>query len=263
MKTLERIFPLIFLVLLGGCASQKQISYLQNMPNHYEQVLTQNYEISIHSDDLLSIMVNSKDPELAQMFNLPMVSYQITNNTTGLGAGQNKVLGYLVDKEGYIEFPVLGQLKVSGMTRPELTSFIKRQLIEKGLLNDPIVTVQFLNFRISVMGEVARPGTFEINSDRITLLEALSRAGDLTIYGKRDNVKIIREVDGKRTISTVDLRNTDIFISPYYYLQQNDIVYVEPNKAKAGQREINQNRSIGTWASIVSVLVSVAVLIFK
>lgn len=259
---MRRIIPLILLVLTG-CASQKQVSYLQDIPVNYEQTITQGYDIYIHPDDLLSIMVNSKDPELAQMFNLPMVSYQISNSTTGIGSSTNKMLGYLVDKDGCIEFPILGQLKVEGMTRAELTSFIKGQLIGKGLLNDPIITVQFLNFRVSVMGEVAHPGTFEITSDRITLLEALSRAGDLTIYGKRDNIKIIREVNGKRTVATVDLRSNDILTSPYYYLQQNDIIYVEPNKAKAGQREINQNRSIGVWASIASVLASIAVLVFK
>ncbi len=193
MKQLLQTAPLLLLFLLSSCASQKQISYFQNIPANYEQVLSKNYEVSIHTDDLLSIMVTSKDAELAQMFNLPMVSYQINNSTLGVGNPQNKILGYLVDKDGYIDFPVLGRLKVDGMTRAELTSFIKGQLVGKGLINDPIVTVQFLNFRVSVMGEVARPGTFDITSERITLLEALSRAGDLTIFGKRENVKIIRE----------------------------------------------------------------------
>lgn len=263
MKKSVIFLAVSILFLSVSCASQKQISYLQNVPERYEQIIENNYEITIHPDDLLSIMVNSKDTELAQMFNLPMVSFQINNSTTGIGSSQNKVLGYLVDSEGYIDFPFLGKLKVLGLTRTQLTSLIKEQLIGKGLLNDPIVTVQFLNFRISVMGEVSHPGTFDLTSDRITILEALSRAGDLTIYGKRDNVKIIREQNGKRSVATLDLRNDNIFNSPYYYLQQNDIVYVEPNKAKAGQREINQNRSIGTWASIVSVLASISVLIFK
>ena len=218
------------LCVLAGCASQKQISYLQDVPDDYRQKITQDYDLRIHPDDLLSIMVNSKDPELAQMFNLPMVSYQIANSNTGYAGGQNRVLGYLVDKEGNIDFPQLGVIKVQGMTRAELTKYIKSQLIEKGLVKDPIVTIQFLNFKVSVLGEVNRPGTFEITSDRITLL---------------------------------DLRNKDLLSSPYYYLQQNDVVYVEPNKVKAGQREINQNRTIGTFASILSVMVSLAVLIFK
>lgn len=263
MKKTLGILPLILLFALGGCASQKQISYLQNLPVQYEQILPEKQEIVIHSDDLLSVMVNSKDMELAQMFNLPMVNYQINNGTSVVNSGQNRLLGYLVDKEGTIDFPVLGKLKVEGLTRSELTALIKEQLINKGLINDPIVTIQFLNFRVSVLGEVAHPGTFNVASERITLLEALSCAGDLTIYGKRDNIKIIRDMKGKRIVATVDLRKNDILTSEYYYLQQNDIIYVEPNKVKAGQREINQNRTIGTWASIVSVLASIAVLIFK
>lgn len=251
----------IVLCLLTGCSSQKQISYMQDVRENYRQKVTQEYEIRIHSDDLLSIMVNCTNLELAQMFNLPMVSYQISSN--GYSGGQNRILGYLVDKEGNIDFPQLGLIKVQGMTRFELTNHIKEQLISRGLINDPIVTVQFLNFKVSVMGEVARPGTFDVTSDRITILDALSRAGDLTIYGKRENVKVIREENGERIVATLDLRKSDILDSPYYYLQQNDIVYVEPNSVKAGQREINQNRSIGTFASITSVLISLAVLIFK
>lgn len=249
------------LCILTGCASQKQISYLQNVPENYRQKVMQDYDIRIHTDDLLSIMVNSKDLELVQMFNLPMVSYQIGN--AGYSEGQNRVLGYLVDKEGNIDFPQLGSIKVQGMTRSELTQYIKEQLIGKGLVKDPIITIQFLNYKVSVIGEVTRPGTFDITSDRITLLDALSRAGDLTIFGRRDNVKVIREENGERIVATLDLRSDDIFDSPYYYLRQNDVVYVEPNKVKAGQREINQNRSIGTFASIVSVLISIAVLVFK
>lgn len=251
------------LCILTGCASQKKISYLQDVPEDYRQKVTQDYEVKIHPDDLLSIMVNSKDPELVQMFNLPMVSYQIANNTTGYAGGQNRVLGYLVDKEGNIDFPQLGVIKVQGMTRAELTGYIKNQLIEKGLVKDPIVTIQFLNFKVSVLGEVTRPGTFDVTSDRITLLDVLSLAGDLTVYGQRENVKVIREENGERVVASLDLRSKDLLSSPYYYLQQNDVVYVEPNKVKAGQREINQNRTIGTFASIMSVMVSLAVLIFK
>jgi polysaccharide export outer membrane protein len=133
-------------------------------------------------------------------------------------------------------------------------------------VNDAVVTVQFLNFKVSVMGEVVRPGTFEVDSDRITLLDALSLAGDMTIYGRRDNVRVIREENGERTVAIVDLRSRNLMNSPYYYLKQNDIVYVEPNKARAGQREINQNRSVSTFASILSVLASLAslaVVIFR
>lgn len=246
----------IALVFLSSCASQKEITYLQGGYDGYQQKGTDSYELKIRPDDMIAIMVNSKNTELAQMFNLPMVSYQINNSTTGISSSQTKVLGYLVNKEGEINFPQLGYIKVGGMTRTELTDFITKELIDKGYVNDPVVTIQYLNFSVSVMGEVNKPGTIEIASDRITIFDALSAAGDLTIYGLRDNVKVIREINGKKTVSIVDLRSAEILDSPYYYLQQNDVIYVEPNKAKAGQREINSNRTISTYASILSVFLS-------
>lgn len=246
-------------VFFTACTSTKKIIYLQDVVPLKQQEIEQKYEVIIHGDDLLAIMVNSRDPELALPFNMPMVSYQLGSNT----GGQQRVLGYLVDTNGNIDFPILGEIHVEGFTRMQLTELIKNKLIEGDLIKDPIVTVQFLNFKISVMGEVGRPGSFTISGDRITLLEALSMAGDLTIYGRRDRVGVIRENNGKRTILFHDLRSADIFNSPCYYLQQNDIVYVEPNKAKSGQSSINQNNSIGVWVSVISLLTTIAVLIFK
>ena len=246
-------------VFFTACTSTKKIIYLQDVVPLKQQEIEQKYEVIIHGDDLLAIMVNSRDPELALPFNMPMVSYQLGSNT----GGQQRVLGYLVDTNGNIDFPILGEIHVEGLTRMQLTELIKNKLIEGDLIKDPIVTVQFLNFKISVMGEVGRPGSFTISGDRITLLEALSMAGDLTIYGRRDRVGVSRENNGKRTILFHDLRSADIFNSPCYYLQQNDIVYVEPNKAKSGQSSINQNNSIGVWVSVISLLTTIAVLIFK
>ena len=247
-------------VFLNACTSTKKIIYLQDVVPLKQQEIEQKYEVIIHSDDLLAIMVNSRDQELAMPFNMPMVTYQL--GTLG-SSGQQRVLGYLVDTDGNIDFPILGEIHVEGTTRMQLTELIKNKLIEGDLIKDPIVTVQFLNFKISVMGEVGRPGSFTISGDRFTLLEALSMAGDLTIYGRRDRVGVIRENDGKRTILFHDLRSAEIFNSPCYYLQQNDIVYVEPNKAKSGQSSINQNNSIGVWVSVISLLTTIAVLIFK
>ena len=244
-------------VLCTSCASSKKVVYLQDVVPLKQQDIEQKYEVYIHNDDLLAIMVNSKNPELALPFNMPMVSYQLGSQT----APQQRVLGYLVDTNGDIDFPILGKLHVAGLTRLQLTDMIKQCLIDEDLIKDPIVTVQFLNYKVSVMGEVNRPGSFNISGDRITLLEALSMAGDLTIYGRRDRVAVIREKDGKRTILFHDLRSADIFNSPCYYLQQYDIVYVEPNKSKAGQSEINQNKSVGVWLSAASILVSIASLI--
>ena len=246
-------------VFFTACTSTKKIIYLQDVVPLKQQEIEQKYEVIIHGDDLLAIMVNSRDPELALPFNMPMVSYQLGSNA----GGQQRVLGYQVDTNGNIDFPILGEIHVEGLTRMQLTELIKNKLIEGDLIKDPIVTVQFLNFKISVMGEVGRPGSFTISGDRITLLEALSMAGDLTIYGRRDRVGVIRENNGKRTILFHDLRSADIFNSPCYYLQQNDIVYVEPNKAKSGQSSINQNNSIGVWVSVISLLTTIAVLIFK
>ena len=246
-------------VFFTACTSTKKIIYLQDVVPLKQQEIEQKYEVIIHGDDLLAIMVNSRDPELALPFNMPMVSYQLGSNA----GGQQRVLGYLVDTNGNIDFPILGEIHVEGLTRMQLTELIKNKLIEGDLIKDPIVTVQFLNFKISVMGEVGRPGSFTISGDRITLLEALSMAGDLTIYGRRDRVGVIRENNGKRTILFHDLRSADIFNSPCYYLQQNDIVYVEPNKAKSGQSSINQNNSIGVWVSVISLLTTIAGLIFK
>lgn len=247
---------LMFLMLVS-CKSRKDVVYLQDVVPLKQQEIEQRFEVYIHEDDLLAIMVNSKDPELALPFNMPMVSYQIGYNSSA----QQKVLGYLVDVNGDIDFPILGKLHVAGLTRLELRELIKNKLIEGDLIKDPVVTVQFLNFKVSVMGEVSRPGSFNIQGDRITLLEALSMAGDLTIYGRRDRVAVIREKDGQRTILFHDLRSADVFTSPCYYLQQNDIVYVEPNKAKSEQSGINQNNSVSVWLSAVSVLAAVASLI--
>ena len=244
-------------VLLAACSAPKEVLYLQDISLIKEEAIDKSYEVIIHKDDLLAIIVNSKDPELALPFNMPLVSYQIG----GQNVSQQRLVGYLVNQDGNIDFPILGEIHVGGLTRMQVTELIKKRLIEEELIKDPIVTVQFLNFKVSVIGEVGRPGTFDISGDRITLLEALSMAGDLTIYGRRDRVAVIREKDGKRSILYHDLRSSDIFQSPCYYLQQNDIVYVEPNNAKTGQSRINSNNSVGVWLSGVSVLASITSLL--
>lgn len=256
------LFLLLTLISSGfsGCTSAKEIIYLQDVVPLKQQEIEHKYEVIIHHDDLLSISINSRDPELALPFNMPMITYQM--GTSG-ASGSQRVLGYLVDINGDIDFPILGKLHVEGLTRMQLTELIKSKLLQGNLIRDPIVTIQFLNFKISVMGEVANPGSFSITGDRITLLEALSMAGDLTIYGRRDRVGVIRERNGKRTVLFHDLRSVEIFNSPCYYLQQNDIVYVEPNKTKSGQSKINQNNTIGVWVSVLSLLTTIAVLIFK
>ena len=254
---MKHTFLICMVVLLAACSAPKEVLYLQDISLIKEEAIDKSYEVIIHKDDLLAIIVNSKDPELALPFNMPLVSYQIG----GQNVSQQRLVGYLVNQDGNIDFPILGEIHVEGLTRMQVTELIKKRLIEEELIKDPIVTVQFLNFTVSVIGEVGRPGTFDISGDRITLLEALSMAGDLTIYGRRDRVAVIREKDGKRSILYHDLRSSDIFQSPCYYLQQNDIVYVEPNNAKTGQSRINSNNSVGVWLSGVSVLASITSLL--
>jgi polysaccharide export outer membrane protein len=246
---------ILLLVLTGslaGCATRKDVVYLQDVAPLMQMTVPTNYEMTIYRDDLLGVSVSSKDMELALPFNLPLVSFQ----TGAVYNTQQRTLGYLVDISGDIDFPILGKIHAEGLTRMQLTNLIKTRLIREDLIKDPIVTVQFLNFKISVMGEVSRPGEFSITSDRVTLLEALSMAGDLTIYGRRDRVAVIRERGGKQTILFHDLRSADMFQSPCYFLQQNDIVYVEPNNARAGQSSINQNNTVGVWMSAVGVLLT-------
>ena len=254
---MKHTFLMCMVVLLAACSAPKEVLYLQDISLIKEEPIGKSYEVIIHKDDLLAIIVNSKDPELALPFNMPLITYQIGNQNIG----QQRLVGYLVNQDGNIDFPILGEIHVEGLTRMQVTELIKKKLISEELIKDPIVTVQFLNFKVSVIGEVGRPGTFDISGDRITLLEALSMAGDLTIYGRRDRVAVIREKDGKRSILYHDLRSSDIFQSPYYYLQQNDIVYVEPNNAKTGQSRINSNNSASVWLSSVSVLASITSLL--
>ena len=250
------------LLATASCSTYKKINYLQDVVPDKAERIAINKGILIQPKDMISIVVSSRNPELALMFNLPVISYQAGSEVVS-GQGSQRLLGYVVDNDGNIDFPVLGLIKAAGMTRWELANEIKSMIIEQNYIKDPVVTVEFMNFKISVMGEVTAPGTYTIEGDKITLLQALSLAKDLTIFGRRDNVSVIREQDGERVIYQVDLRSVSLFESPAYYLQQNDIVYVEPNKVRAGQSTINENnvKSVSLWVSVGSFLTSLAVLI--
>lgn len=222
-------------------------------------------DITVQPKDQISIVVSSKDPELAALFNLTRVQQRV--GSTGLNNSNNngEISGYTLDDKGAIDFPVLGNLTVAGMTRSQIAALVKQRLKEENLVNDPVVTVEFMNLSFSVLGEVKTPGKYSISKDYITLLEAISMAGDLTIYGKRDAIFVIREDNGERVTHWVDLRSCDLFKSPVYYLKQNDVVYVQPNKVRAGQSTLNENsvKSVGLWISIGSFLTSLGVLLFK
>lgn len=246
-----------------SCSSTKDIAYFQNKLVDQPEKIDKHAGIVIQPKDQLSIVVSSRNPELVAMFNLPVVSYQAGSEVMSSSGYNQRLMGYVVDNEGYIDFPVLGKLKVAGMTRWELADMIKNKLVNDGLLSDAVVTVEFMNFKVSVMGEVASPGTYTIQGDKVTVLQALSLARDLTIFGKRDKVSVIREKDGERVIYEINLTDVDMFKSPAYYLQQNDIVYVEPNEIKARQSTIDDKglRLTSILVSSGSLLVSVATLI--
>lgn len=228
-----------------------------------EQVLNP-LEIRVRPEDKISILVNSKDPLLMDLFNLPIISRQI-GSSSGTSNSQG-ISGYTVNKDGNIDFPVLGKIHVEGMTREEIAAHIKDKLMTQNLVKDPVVTVEFMNLTVSVLGEVAHPGRFNIDKDRLTLLDAISMAGDLTVYGKRDNVLVQRDEDGKKVLYKVNLNSGhDLYASPVYYLQQNDIIYVEPNSVRARQATVNGNnvRSASFWMSLASLLTTITVLIVK
>ncbi|MBR4311770.1 MAG: polysaccharide biosynthesis/export family protein [Bacteroidaceae bacterium] len=245
--------------LLFGCNSYRKVPYLQEtyvkndtLPPHPM------YDAKIMPKDLLTITVNTTDPESANLFNLTAQSS--FNSARSSSLSQSPTLQqYLVSNEGTIEFPVLGSLQISGLTKSEAESLIRDRL-STYLKEKPIVTVRRANYKISVLGEVTHPNIFTISHEKINIFEALSLAGDLTIWGMRDNVKLIREnFDGQSEVITLNLNKTDIVASPYYYLRPNDVLYVTPNKAKAKNSDVSQSTSL--WFSAISVFASVANII--
>ena len=253
------------IILLGACSTSKNITYFQDLrPGESELTLAAPVEIKIQPKDKLSILVNSQDPRLTNLFNLPIFTQQIgQEGNTGSSRG---VSGYTVDTDGNIDFPVLGQLHIAGMTREEVAAYIKKELQSHDLIKDPVVIVEYMNLSISVMGEVNRPGRYNIEKDELTILDALSQAGDLTIFGKREKVLVLRKENGKQRVYGINLCSGEhLYTSPVYYLQQNDVVYVEPNETKSRQSTVNGNnvRSTSFWISLASLLTSIAVLIAK
>ena len=265
MNKTIRFFCLLAVVVFSSCAGRKALVYLQDMEELKEYPVYQKYEAVIHRDDRLSITVSCKNPELTLPFNIPGSSDysvgadgEVTAVMPASPGTDNTNKGYLVDVNGEIDFPVLGKLKVEGLTRNQLTEMIKQRLIEEDLIKDPIVMVNFQNFKITVMGEVGSPGTYDVKGERITLLEALAKAGDITDEGRPDRVAVIREYDNKRRILFHDVRSREIFNSPCYYLQQNDIVYVEPSSAKARD---NAQRTFSMFSMLLSFITTVTSII--
>lgn len=248
---MKKLFYLLTLIITVSCATPTNVIYFADAERFYKEEVRHTYVNRIQKDDLLSIIVGSKSPELAIPFNI----LPLTATPTQLNNEANKD-GYLVSPDGDIIFPILGKIHATGLTHAALSDTITNRIKREGYINDPTVTVKLLNYKISVLGEVNTPGMKKINSDRVTIFEALSMAGDLTIYGKRDNISIIREDNGKREIAYVDISNKNIFASPYYYLAPNDVLYIEPNKKKIRQSVGNPN-ALATVFSGTSLLVTI------
>jgi polysaccharide biosynthesis/export protein len=251
-----KILTLLVLILFSSCATRQDIVYFQDEPiTPAIENSNSDFEIHYKKDDLLTINISALDPILARPFNLEATyTTQSVIDAQGILTQQ----AYLIDKNGNIEFPVLGTLKLEGLSRTEATEMLKLKL--KEYIKNPIVNIRLANFTISVLGEVTRPGTYTLQDERISLPQALGLAGDLTIYGKRDNVFLIREVNGQKKYTKFDLRSVNSLYSKNYYLTQNDVIYVEPNNSKIRSSSYNQNNGIiisavGTIATIVAILI--------
>ena len=252
---LKKTAPFFFLVLLFSCASKKDIIYYQDIDTLEAQEKSTSYEIKIQPDDLLMIIVSAEDPEIAIPFNLTTSSIPTADRPDAIGQQSTQL--YLVDVNGIIDFPILGKLKISGLTRSEVLKILQDKIAV--FIKNPIINLRIMNFKYSVQGEVTAPGTYSVASERITLIEALSKAGDLTIYGKRNSILIIREIDGVKSYNRVDITKAGFINSPFYYLAQNDVVYVEPNRSRINAAAVGPNT--GVIISVSSLLITLITLI--
>lgn len=240
------------LLVVSGCVNTKKATYFNDLASTTITTNTPVPETIIRKNDLLNITVSSLDAQASAIFNAPNLLPAAINN------GSSNILGYLVGNDGTIQFPILGNIKAEGLTKDQLKESIQKKLLDQNLLKGPIVSVRFLNFRVTVLGEVKNPTAIDVPSEKISLLEAIGLAGDLTIYARRDNVLVIREIEnGSKDIKRINLNSAELLSSPYYYLKSNDIVYVEPNKSKVASSGRGQQ-----WIpAVLSALSLVAVII--
>ena len=259
MRKFRHYVMLTLLVIITSCAETKQFAYFQDMSNDgVTPQVSMPVDIKAQVGDQLSININAQDDKLQKMFNLSMVSSGGSSNQTRLV--------YTVDSKGCITLPVLGAIKVLGLTREQIAALVSQELKARELLNDPVVVVQFQNAFVSVLGDVGNPGRINFDKDNMTIIDAIAQAGDLQATGKRARVFVLRQVNGKQQMYAVDMAKAEsIYSSPVYYLQQNDVVYVEPNAMKARTASVNGNtfRTVGFWMSVSSFLMSLIVLITK
>ena len=251
--SIKTAFLYLFISLfISSCVSRKKLVYLQDIDNQKNYDNSLRYEPTLQPDDLLNVIVSAENPEVTVPFNLP----QIQGNYE-LNQSQSNIKTYLIDNDGFIEFPVVGKVKLGGLTRSQAISLLVEKI--SVYIRNPIVNLRILNFKISVLGQVANPGSFTIASERITFLEALSLAGDLTVYGTRNNILVIHEEEGKKTYKRIDLTKVDVLNMENYYLSQNDIIYVEPNKTSINSSAVGPNT--GLYVSGVAILLSFILVI--
>ena len=260
------------LILLSACKTNQKVVYLQNAG---QQISYNDTSVALIPDallkvgDLLTITVNSATPEAALPFNLPLIptmggmnSYSQSNASASAGGiGSGSLQNYLINNRGEINFPVIGKIHALGMSKIELSDYIEKQIYPRYIKEEPIINIRFANFKVSVLGEVNKPGICNIDNEQVSILEAIALSGDLTIYGRRDNILLIRENNGKRITVRIDLRDKRLIESPYYFLQQNDILYVQPNGPKSrssalGVAETLSISVVGTLISLTSLIVT-------
>lgn len=256
MKNIKYLFTIFCVFSTVGCVTQKQMTYLSNTDSQTMSSVNTEFvsqsEAIIRPGDAITIFVSALDQEAVVPYNLPTVAFAAPGATQVQTTPMLQY--YVVDESGDVELPVLGKIHVAGLKRKEIEAAVKQRL-EQQVMN-PMVQVNLIGAKVSVLGEVNRPGQVALNNGRLTILDALAAVGDLTIYGRRDNVLVTREVDGKIQTARINLRDANLYASPYYYLQQNDVVYVSPNKVRA-----ISSANAGLWLSMVSTVASAATVI--
>jgi polysaccharide export outer membrane protein len=252
--------PILFLLALGSCSSTKNIKYFEDIPDsgQLKTIAKAEYNApTIQVDDILTILIETVDPNATATINLGNIPLQAPAAVGAASLTQQPLSGYLVNKEGFVEVPVLGRINVLGLTTDQAKALVLTEALK--YFKEPTVIVRYANFKVNITGEVLKPGQYIMPNEKVSIIDAIAIAGDLTIFGKRDNVLLIREnLDGTKTTYRFNLNKSSIMSSPYYYLHQNDVIYVEPGKGKAAANDASQTRTYGILAAIASVLIILA-----
>jgi polysaccharide biosynthesis/export protein len=252
-RSFTLVVAVLFIFLNSSCVNTKKAVYFNDVPTSVIPSVTRAAEPIIEVNDILSISVSSINPEATNIFNSPNAT---AAEFVTLSGGVTRTSGYLVSTDGYIQFPMLGTIKAAGLPKKALADTIANQLVRKQLLFDPIVNIRYMNFKVTVLGEVQRPSVIPVVNERISLLEAIGLAGDLTIYARRDNVMVLREEDNMKIVQRINLNSPELLTSPYYYLKSNDVVYVEPNRERVVSGT-SSSRWINTALASVSILLNI------